>query len=67
MFALYPKYVGRWHIDAREQCVEDSKQKEVEGAALMSLIELLVKLRIKKKKKGSNQVESKNLGYIMNC
>lgn len=51
MFALYPKYVGRWHIDAREQCVEDSKQKEVEGAALMSLIELLVKLRIKKKKK----------------
>lgn len=43
--------MGRWHIDAREQCVEDSKQKEVEGAALMSLIELLVKLRIKKKKK----------------
>lgn len=54
--------MGRWHIDAREQRVEDSKQKEVERAALMSLIELLVKLRIK----GSNQVESKNLGYVMN-
>lgn len=38
----------------REKALEDGKQKEARGVVLTSLTELLVKLHVKKKKKGSN-------------
>lgn len=47
-------------MDATEQCVEA-------GRAVRSLPDLLIKLHIKNNRKSSNQVESKNLGYVMNC